>query len=149
MRTFLIHILSGLLLTSLLSCSCGKKSNSPAIESLNDPLIEYSNKLFVSDYNIDYNETNEYVIISKAYKNKPSDPFPTIRFEILLAKPLELLFKDAVPGGKVTWVEDYIAEVISYRVIPSPDDTNTGPKTYRYHAKNRKKYSGAFLRNKN
>lgn len=144
-----VYILTVICLAIFLA-ACNRKTKTEKTQSIDttNPIEELAKKNFESDYKLTYNSTNEYVLVSKEYKIKKSDPMPTIRFELVQVEPLESLMTDAIPGGEIIWEDDFVLKVISKRGIPNPEGTG-GPKTYRYHAKNRKKYSGNFFKNKN
>ena len=126
-----------------LSCNGTKKTTSTENIPNSDWVEEFAKNKFEDEYVTDYNSTSEFVVVSKAYKIKPSDPLPTIRFHILENGTKEELFMDAVPGGEVKWIEEFVVEVISKRVIPNPEESS-GPKTYKYHVKNRKRFTDGF-----
>lgn len=133
-----------------MACSSQKKKTlstekAPSTES---QIEAFAKKRFNSDYLLSYNKPKDYVMIYKLFKIKPSDPMPTIQYEILELKTMESIFSDAVPKGEVEWEEDYILKATSKAGIPGPDG-QTGKSTYRYHVKNRKKYSGGFMNKDN
>jgi len=132
--------------------SCTRKSQANLVKSENDnsdlKVSNYAKEKLDTNYVIEYNETREYAIIAKYQKIRPSDLNPTVRFEILQVNPLESIFQDAVPQGEFEWEDTYVVKVKSHQGIPDPNG-KVEKKTYRYHAKNRKKYSGGFLNNKN
>jgi len=110
-----------------------------------DPVQQYAAERFGNDYLQNYNETKEFVVLSKLYKIKPSDPFPTLRFEVLEVKSMEVIFNDNLRGGKVSWIRDYILEAEALKSIPGPDGQGSKDNTYRYHVQNRKKFTGGFF----
>jgi len=150
MTKFLLSIL--LVFGIFLVFSCTRKGQTNLINSEKDnanlEVSNYAKEKFDTNYVIKYNETKEYVIIAKFQKVRPSDLNPTIRFEILQVNPLESIFQDAVAQGEFEWEDTYVVKVKSNQGIPDPNG-KVEKKTYRYHAKNRKKYSGGFLNNKN
>lgn len=136
-----LHSISLTIISSfifLFSCNKGVKPKP-------DPVKHYAEKRFGNDYLYDYNATKEFVILSKFYKIKPSDPFPTLRFEVMEVKSMEVIFNDNLRGGKVLWIKDFILETDALKGIPGPEGQNPKDKTYRYHVKNRKKFSGGFF----
>ncbi|NNF21966.1 MAG: hypothetical protein HKN67_08485 [Saprospiraceae bacterium] len=124
--------------TIVISCNNRLKPES-------DPLKEYAIDRFGEGYLQDFNQTNEYVILSKQYKIRPSDPFPTLRFEVLEIKNMEVIFNDNLRDGEASWIKDYIIEVKSLKGIPGPEGQNTKDNTYRFNVQNRKKFTGGFF----
>lgn len=138
-----------ILLVTLLVISCKTKKN-VEVKDMGDKtaIDKIAEEKYGKDYLLDYNETKEYVIIKKLKKIRPSDLTPTVKLEIFKLKTMESLFSDTVPRGEVEWEETYVVKVTSFAGIPDPDG-NSGKSVYRYHAKNKKKYSGGFFNKKN
>lgn len=102
-----------------------------------------------TDATVIYNPTEEFALITKEYKSRPADIFPTLRFEILELDSMRTIFSDIVMRGKVVWIEDYVLDVSSEKGMPGPDGKIKDALHYRYHVKNRKKYSGGFMMRNN
>ena len=120
--------------------SCNKGVKPPA-----DPVQKYAAEKFGSGFVYDYNENKDFVILSKSFKNKQSDPFPTLRFEVLEVANMEVIFNDNLRGGKVSWIRDYILEAESMKGIPNPDDPDNDDNIYRYNVQTRKKFKDGFF----
>ena len=127
-----------LCLLPIFSCNKGVKPQP-------DPVQEYAADKFGNGFVYDYNESKDYVILSKTYKNKESDPFPTLRFEVLELANMEVIFNDNLRGGKVSWIRDYILEAESMKGIPNPDDPDNDDNVYRYNVQKKKKFTDGFF----
>lgn len=149
MHKLILGLLCCSLLFILVACKTNKNSSADSDNATkNSAIKKMAQERFGDDYLLDYNETKEYVLIKKLQKVKPSDLTPTIRFEVVELKSMESQFSDAVAEGEVVWEESYIVRATSYSGIPDPEG-NSGKNVYRYHAKNKKKYSGGFFNKKN
>jgi hypothetical protein len=146
MKIFSFVVLSFVVMIFESSCKCQDKNMKSEESTMNKPVEDFAIQKFVDGYTIDYNTNNEYAIVSKMIKTKPNDIFPTVSFYIVEIETMEILFKDVVPRGKVFWTEDYIVELKSENGIPNSDGETQNSKAYKYHVKNRKKYSGSFLK---
>ena len=135
-----------LALVLLVSCNKSSKKATADAPSSGDVLRDYASQKLGEDYKVIFNKSNEFAAISAEHKIKPSDPLPTIKFEVVQITPFESIFADVVPGGSLKWADEYILEVTSKVGAPPQQDEVGGPKTYQYHAKNRKKFSGPFFK---
>ncbi|NNE26678.1 MAG: hypothetical protein HKN09_07525 [Saprospiraceae bacterium] len=135
------HFMKMIVVVSLLvyiSCNKGVKPQP-------DPVQDYAVERFGNDFVVDYNESKEYVILSKAHKIKPSDPFPTLRFEVIEVSSMEVIFNDNLRGGKVSWIRDFIVEAEAMKGIPNPDNPDANDNVYRYNVQKRKRFTGGFF----
>ena len=114
--------------------SCNK-----VVKPLPDPVKQYANERLGVDHMTEYNETKEYVVLSKHRKIKPSDPFPTLQFEVLEVKSMEVIFKDNIRGGKIFWKNDHILRVEGMKGIPGPEGQVPKAKKYHYDVQKRSK----------
>ena len=133
------------------SCKSSKDTTSqPTTET--DPLDkldleEIAQAKFGSSFDLQYNSSKSFVLVSKKLKTRPNDAYPTVRFFIYETRTKEIIYENTEAGGTVEWESDDVILVTSKNVIPNPNGSS-GPKTYRYDTKTRKKYSGKFLKNK-
>ena len=101
-----------------------------------------------SPYDSHLNESGDYVLVFKKFLTRSQDPYPTVRFFIFDIDHAELIYENTEPGGEVKWESDDVVVVRSKIIIPNPDHPTNDEHIYRYHVKNRKKYSGKFFKNK-
>lgn len=135
-----------IILLACLSCNSSK----PPVPTPTEPskLIELAETKLGSPYNVIKNETEAYAIVSKELRSRPNQAYPTLRFFIMDLKTDEVVYENTELGGEIVWETEYIVKVTSNSGIPNPDAGN-GQTTYRYHVKNKKKFSGKFLKNRN
>ena len=135
---------------TLLFISCNQKTKAilKSENQTNSELEKLAVKNFQNSFELSYNHSKDFVLISKAYSTKTNDAFPSLRLELVQLKPFESLFTDVVRGGKAIWEEDYILKVDGIGGIPNPNNASQSSNTYRYHALNRKKYSKGIFQAK-
>lgn len=127
-------------------CNSPKQVNESAVKENEKAVSTIAKEQYGSDFQILYNKPKDFVILSKAYKRKASDPFPTMRFQILRCSDREVLFRDAVPAGSVQWEDDQVVHVRSKQGIPDPETGKPKRIDYRYNVETQKKYSGNFFK---
>ncbi len=101
---------------------------------------------FGSSYEHTYNADENFVLVFKKISTRPADAYPTLRFFIFDIQADEVIFDKTEIGGKAEWENPEVVKVTTRMGIPNPNSGNNGQNVYRYHVKNRKKYSGSFLK---
>ncbi len=143
-----LEFISMFVLLIALSCRSKKEasiSTSPRYTAIGN----YAQDLYGADYLLSFNCDSSYVVVYTYLKNRPSDVSPTLNYQILQCSPLEIIHKDIVPRAQFAWVDSYTIEVEAEKGISSKDEESIQAIFYRYHAKNRKKYTPGVFGNKN
>ena len=97
-----IIILSISIIALFLSCKCQKNTHYKKNFTL-----EQSAKLKFSDkYNIEFNKTKEYAIVSKSFK-EITQSIPDLAFFIYSNKDRNIIFSDTLEAGDVYWLNDF------------------------------------------
>lgn len=140
-----------ILLSACILFSCNKHTSKPSSQTtqMNKEVHEIATKNFGEDYTLTYNDNKEYVLISKTYTTRKTDPDKTLRIEVLKVKPLESIFTDAIYGGKADWKESYVLMVTGKKGIPNPNNPDKDAPSYNYDVINKKKFKGGFFNAKN
>ena len=131
----------------VMSCKCSK-DNEKAVEPTQGRLMDvntYAKLEFGEDHTIVHNSLEDYVLIYQMIKNRPNAVYSTVRYHILELKSMELVYQDNVPRAEISWIEDYVVEIKAEKGIPGPDGQEAKDPSYKYHVKNRKKFSGGLF----
>jgi hypothetical protein len=144
MTKFILFSLS-LASLALVTDSC-KTSKNQTSEPVKLKLEELAEAQLGSPYDMAMNTTEKYALVSKKLKTRPNDAYPALRFFIYDMKAEESIYQNTEPGGKAEWESDHIVKITSYIGIPNPDESDKGPKTYRFNVITKKKYSGGGMR---
>lgn len=130
-----------ILLTIFLSFSCSCKKHTVTSQETNNSLYELATKEYGENFDMVYNTTKDFVLIKKGKSAKLNDPFPTIFFSIIDTKLNKVVYKDVVPGGRVSWSSGYNIQVKS--MVGRPKDILNSKKQkvlYRLNVKSLKKF---------
>ncbi|MEM6317569.1 MAG: hypothetical protein AAF960_07850 [Bacteroidota bacterium] len=99
-----------LLLVALLACS---KKVKPTTSEVLQPEITPTEKaekvaqeLFKSNYSVDFNSSKTVACITKSFKKRPNDIFPTLSFILYHPATEAILFKETIGKAKGRWKND-------------------------------------------
>jgi len=124
-----IFILLISLLALFSSCRCHKNT----INSKNIYTLEENATLkFTDNYDIGFNKTNEYAIVSKSFK-EITQSIPDLVFFIYSKNSKEVIFTDTLKAGDVYWANEF--EIIANSRTQKAESIR---KQYIYNVKTRK-----------
>ena len=106
-------------------------------------------KNFGEDYILTYNKTKDHVLVSRSYTVRKTDPYKTLRIEILKVNPLESIFTDAIRGGEAVWQADHVLKVTGMKGIPNNEKPGNNGPGYSYDVLKKRKFTGGFFNAKN
>ena len=109
----------------MFSCNCKKKIAKNDLETENLSTTENQDTINQNAY---FNTTKEYFLSFKKQLHRKNNPFPTVLFSVTDVKKNAVIYKDAIPGGKINWISDFVIEVKS--MVARPKDIFNAKKPY-------------------
>ena len=99
--------------TLLLSCSQKVSDQVTKIDevSMEEKINALAAKQFESGYQIVYNSSRTFALVSKSFKTRKNEAFATLSLLIYDGAEAEIIFQETIPKASASWISDEEVEV--------------------------------------